>query len=146
MNLSAMDVQSHILAAFANPTIAYVVFLTGGMLVVVECLRPRYGLAGVSGAVLVTVASQALAQFRFTPQGTVLLMLSIAITFSSLRGTSYIAPLSSGVAFGIGSAVLLNSGEKIRPAAAAIGGIFAFICHCLLRFAWRGRIAKLTNS
>jgi membrane-bound serine protease (ClpP class) len=141
-----MDVQSHILTALANPTVAYVVFLTGGVLIVVECVWPRYGLAGISGAVLVTLALNALAQFRFTTQGTVLLMLSVAITLSSLRGTSYVAPLSSGVTFGLGCALLLNSGAKIHPAAAAVGGIFAIVYHSLLRTAWRGRIAKLTNS
>jgi hypothetical protein len=146
MNLSPMDVQYHIVTIFANPTIAYVVFLTGGMLIVVECLRPRYGLAGISGAVLVTLASHALAQFRFTPHGTILVMLSVAIALSSWRGTSYLPLLSSGVAFAAGCALIVNSAERIHPAAAAVGGIFAFICHGLLRIARRGRMAKLTNS
>jgi hypothetical protein len=73
-------------------------------------------------------------------------MLSVAITLSSLHGTSYIAPVSSGLTFGLGCALLLDSRGKIHWAAAVVGGIFAFICHGLLRIAWRGRIAKLTNS
>lgn len=116
--------------------------LAGGVLVILELLRPGRGWAGIPGAVFVTVALYSLGQRPFTWYGLAFLILSLCLVLSSLRGTSYTGPLLSGAMFLAGSTMLLDGTEKINVAAASIGGIFMFCSHWLLRVAYRARLAK----
>jgi membrane-bound serine protease (ClpP class) len=142
-----MPPQLNILVNVADPTGAYILFLAGGVLVVFECLRPGTVWVGVAGAVLITISLDALANWYWTWYGLSLLGLALCLGFLGVSRRTLTLRSCSGVAFGLGSAVLIDEGGSpgIHPVAATLGMLFAFSCNWLLWIARRVRLAKRTQ-
>jgi membrane-bound serine protease (ClpP class) len=136
------NLRDDILLILGDPTTAYLVLLSGIVLMVIEFLRPHRGVVGVPGAVLATMALYVLGRESFTALGISLLTWSIGLVLITLGGRSPAPPLFSGAVFTVGSAVLFAGPDKVHIVAASLGGLLMFFIHWLLRIAFAARMAK----
>ena len=125
-----------------DPTTAYALVLLGGVLVIVECLRPGIVWAGIAGSVLITVSCAWLSQLQWTWYGIALLAVAFFLGLQGLWRRSAVPGIVSALAFGAGSACLIRPPDRIHPALLAAGVLFAVACNCLIWIAARARLGK----
>ena len=134
--------QLSTLATVGDPTTAYSLLLSGGVLVIVECLRPGIVWAGIGGAVLMTISVHALSSGPWTWYGSALLVLAGILAIFGLRTRNPWPRILSALVFGAGSMWLMESPGQVHPAVAGAGAVFALVCNWLLWLAGRARMAK----
>jgi membrane-bound serine protease (ClpP class) len=141
-------------ALATNPTLAYLLLLTGIGAIVFEAFQPGFGPAGYAGGLLVLLAAYGLVSMPTNPIGLALLLLGVGGMALDVRRDAIGPPTYAGtVAAAAGSWWLVHTnGPELRPALwAIVTGIlgsllfYAIVMTVVLR-ALRGQSAQLGQA
>jgi membrane-bound ClpP family serine protease len=141
-SVGGLNIRAEILLLVADPTTAYLVLISGGILILAEIMEPGRTLPGIAGAVMAILSVSILGGFQWTWYGEALVILALGLAVVRPRTSAYLLPSLTAVAFALGSALLLDGSTTIHPLAAVAGGIFAGTVSLLLRAGHRARSAK----
>lgn len=129
------DLRDRILGTIANPNIAYLLLLLGGLGLFFEFSHPGTLFPGIVGAVCLLLAIFGLQMLPVRTAGIALLVLAIILFILEIKVTSYGALSIGGVAALLfGSLMLFERGPRgvnlslgvVFPAVAVVGGLFIF--------------------
>jgi membrane-bound serine protease (ClpP class) len=111
-----------LLHAFANPGLVFLCLLAGAMLMVFELFQPGFGVAGVSGILLLTAAVYGLTVLPATAEGLTVLAISIGLlTFDVLRDELLIPTAAGTAGLILGSLILFPRTPAFRLSSWLIG-------------------------
>lgn len=100
-----------LLHAFANPGLVYLCLLAGAMLMVFELFQPGFGVAGVSGVLLLTGAVYGLTVLPATWEGLAAVAISLGLlTFDVARDELLLPTVAGTAGLAFGSLKLFPSG------------------------------------
>jgi membrane-bound serine protease (ClpP class) len=141
-------------ALATNPTLVYLLLLTGIGAIVFELFQPGFGPAGYAGGLLVLLASYGLVALPTNPVGLALLVLGTAgMAYDVRRNTLWLPTVGGAVAMALGSWFLVHGyGGELRPALWAIilgvGGnlVFYGVVMTVVLRALRGQSANLGKA
>jgi len=130
-----MSLRDQILGAIANPNIAYILLLLGGLGIFFELSHPGTLFPGIVGAICLFLAFFALQMLPVRAAGVALIALAIILFVLEIKVTSYGALTIGGVASLVfGSLMLYDTGATgvrvdwgvMLPSIVIIGGLFIF--------------------
>jgi membrane-bound serine protease (ClpP class) len=112
---------------FANPTLLYIVLIAGALLVVFELFQPGFGVAGVTGGILLLAAAYGLTVLPVRWYGLLLLCLGLVLLTVDVALDAIAAPTIVGtIALILGSLLLLpNNADPVRLSPWLIGFVVA---------------------
>ncbi|HEU0132777.1 MAG TPA: NfeD family protein [Mycobacteriales bacterium] len=138
----------------SNPTLVYLLLLTGIGAIVFEAFQPGFGPAGYAGALLVALAAYGLVSMPVSPLGAALLLAGVGGMALDVRRNALGAFTWAGAAvLTAGSVLLVHShGPALRPAvwAIAVGVLgslvfYGVVMTVVLR-ALRGQAGQITEA
>ncbi|MGZ4189002.1 MAG: NfeD family protein [Actinomycetota bacterium] len=112
-----------LLHTFANPTLVYLMLIAGALLVVFELFQPGFGVAGVTGGLLLLAAAYGLTVLPAHWYGLLLLCGGLALCTLDVAFDAIAAPTIVGTAALIAGSMLLypNDAEPVRLSSWLIG-------------------------
>jgi len=116
-----------LLHTFANPTLLYIVLIAGALLVVFELFQPGFGVAGVTGGLLLLAAAYGLTVLPARWYGLLLLCGGLVLLTVDVALDAIAAPTIAGTAgLVLGSLFLLpNNADPVRLSPWLIGFVVA---------------------
>jgi membrane-bound serine protease (ClpP class) len=122
-----MGLRERLLAALANPNIAYILFILGFYGIFFELSHPGSIFPGVVGAICLILAFYAFQTLSVNYAGVLLIVLAMGLFIAELKIQSNgILGLGGGVAMILGSLMLFQSGSPfLRVSWVAIGAVVA---------------------
>lgn len=123
-----------LLHTFSNPTLVYIMFLAGALLIIFELFQPGFGVAGVTGGLLLAAAGYGLTVLPASILGIVLLSAAFLLyTIDVAMDGLGLATALGTVALGVGSWQLYpQSFEPVRLAPwLIVAGIVSALIVCV---------------
>ena len=116
-----------ILHTVANPSLAYLLLIGGALTLLFEVFQPGFGVAGVTGIVLIVLAIFGLAVLPVNWFAFALIVIGLALLAADLA-IAGLGPLTAGgaVALAIGSVLLFDGSPALRVSPWLIGAIVLF--------------------
>jgi membrane-bound serine protease (ClpP class) len=122
-----MGLGRRILHTVANPTLAYLLLIGGALTLLFEVFQPGFGVAGVTGVVLVGLALYALAVLPVNWLALALVALGLALLAADLAIAGLGALTAGGaVALAVGSLLLFSGADALRLSPWLVAGVVAF--------------------
>lgn len=116
-----------ILHTVANPTLAYLLLIGGALALLFEVFQPGFGVAGVSGLVLIGLALYGVAVLPVNWLAFGLIVLGLALLAADLAIAGLGALTAGGtVALAVGSFLLFGGSEVLRVSPWVIGPVVLF--------------------
>jgi membrane-bound serine protease (ClpP class) len=112
-----------LLHTFANPTLVYIMLIAGALLVVFELFQPGFGVAGVTGGVLLLATAYGLTVLPARWYGLLILCAGLALLTVDVAFDAIAVPTALGTAGLIAGSLLLypNNAEPVRLSPWLIG-------------------------
>jgi membrane-bound serine protease (ClpP class) len=112
-----------LLHTFANPTLVYLLLIAGALLVVFELFQPGFGVAGVTGGLLLLAAAYGLTVLPARWFGLLLLCGGLALLTLDVALDAIALPTALGTAGLVGGSLLLypNNAEPVRISSWLVG-------------------------
>ena len=141
-------------ALATNPTLVYLLLLTGIGAIVFEAFQPGFGPAGYAGGVLVLLAAYGLVSFPTNPLGLALVVAGLAgMAYDVRRDTLWLPTWLGAAVLAAGSWFLVHTnGPALRPATWAIATgmlgslVFYGVVMTVVLRALRGQSANLGKA
>ncbi|HEY3440368.1 MAG TPA: nodulation protein NfeD [Paludibaculum sp.] len=145
-----LTLRERTVSTVADPNLAFLLLVTGGLLLYIEFTTPGLILPGVSGAILLLVALMSLSVLPINSGGVALLVLAVALFALELKITSHgVLGVGGAVAMVLGAMLLVEGPPEMRirlSTALAVSLPFAAIAVFLVSLILKARSRPVVSG